>query len=120
MQRKFSVILIVFVLISVLQIQGAAKAKLTIKKPKDSERITKREIAIEGKSEGIDPGTVITIYVRTNEVYEQGTAKIQRNGTWRFYPAIIGAENDKEFYAEIFAETESGIRSNVVTVYRVR
>ena len=55
---------------------------------------------------------------KTNKIYEQGTTEIRNDGTWRFYSAFIGAEEDRDFYADIFAETESGVRSNIVTIYR--
>ena len=119
MSKRFFIcsIIVVFILSSILL---GAKVELLITNPKDSQKITERNISVEGISQGLEPGIIITIYIRTNRVYEQGKTKILNNGKWKYYPAVIGAEEDKEFYADIYAETDAGIRSNIVTVYRIR
>jgi hypothetical protein len=120
MLKRFFIICFLTIVFIIPSILLATKIELRITKPENSDKITERKIAVEGTSKGLDSGAIITIYVRTNQVYEQGKTEIKSNGKWRFYPAFIGAEEDKEFHADIYAETESGIRSNIVTVYRVR
>ncbi len=120
MKKSFLFVCFLTIILTFPMLLEAKKPELKITKPKNRDRITVRKIAVEGKSKSLEPGTSITIYVKTNQVYEQGECEIKANGSWRFYPAVIGAEGDREFYAEIFVETESGIRSNVVTIYRVR
>lgn len=120
MIKRFYIMGFLLTLFATLIILGAKKTELKITKPENGERITVRKIVVEGTSEGLDSGTTLTIYVKTNKVYEQGSTEIRQDGTWQFYPAVIGAEEDRDFYAEIFAKTESGIISNTVTIYRIR
>lgn len=96
------------------------KAILKITEPKDSATINERKITVKGTSEGLKPDTAIFIYVKTNREYLQGDTTIKKDGSWCYYPVVIGAVDDRNFYAEIYAKTESGIISNTVKVFRAQ
>ncbi|MCP5045982.1 MAG: hypothetical protein GY940_02350 [bacterium] len=117
-KKSFIVTFIIMILLPT--IAWDKKAKLTITEPKNSKTITERMITVKGISEGLKPDSVIYIYVKTNKNYLQGDTIIRSDGSWMFYPAVIGTVDGKNFYAEVFARTESGVISNIVKIYRAK
>lgn len=96
----------------------AGDVSLEITRPDYGTVIIRRDISIEGTSSGLERGTEIKVYVRgARDIdYFQGHALIRADGSWTYYPVIIGAVGDNNFSVDVYAETHGGVRSNFVTV----
>ncbi len=119
MFKKFVIVLFLLVIFFPTTARGK-KAILKITEPKDSATITERKITVKGISKGLESDTSIFIYVKTNREYFQGDTTIKKDGSWCYYPVVIGGVDDRNFYAEIYAKTGSGVISNTVKVFRAK